>query len=178
MDRTKFETWYGGMWQCEAYGWMMNYPDDIFDQNSAADQCGIDPDDVFYEKGWWIRFSDDPAADWSGPFETKTQAIQHFYSFYGVGSDGEASEYDMLPRSGFHGTSARKAKEPKVTARLIYTRHPWTGDAVWAFMYGEKVFRFIGRPQYYKNRNEAVRDAYQAGWAVEEDNTVRYLGAA
>lgn len=190
MAHMRPETWYGGMWLCEAHGDTTYFPDDVFSRDDAARQCGVDPDDVTHEQGWWARLSAPgytDATDWSGPFKTEKASLDYLYNTYDVDKRGddraeagwevkddfdEEEEPKRGPRGGTHGLGETPRRNKKVF-NLFQDEH-----GRWVFRYGATPFRFSTaslefEELYFSTRQEAVRIATKHGWVVEDNNRLR-----
>lgn len=184
------ETWHGTMWLCEVNGETTLFPDDVFSKDQAADQCGVEEDDVLSETGWWARLSAPgylDSTDWSGPFATEKAALDYLFNLHDIDSRGEdraESGWTMKddldddedkgggPRGGTHGLGETPRRNRKVHNLFQMP------NGRWVFRYGNTPFGFASpelemEPFYFDTREEAVRTAKKHGWVVEANNRVR-----
>lgn len=178
------ETWHGGMWICEAHGESQSFPDDVFSQEQAADQCGVEPEDVVFEHGWWARLSAPgytDATDWSGPFKTERAAIDYLFNEHNVDAQGEEREegwgmrddlddeddMQLRRRTPLHGLEQQSPPNRKV--HNLYQM----ANGRWVFRYGPAPFRFQDEEMYFTSRGMAIQAALRNGWVVEDNNRVR-----
>lgn len=193
----KPELWHGGMWICEdSHGESSNFPEDIFSREEAAKHCGLlDPDDVLYEKGWWVRLSAPgymDATDWSGPFKSKKLALEWFYNFYDVDAEGDERQEgyeldDDLEDEESDGGSLHGAEEDEQGFRMdddleglgqtprnrkVHNLYQQP-DGRWVFRYGPTPYRFENEEKFFPTREAAVRIATKNGWVVQDNNTLR-----
>jgi hypothetical protein len=182
MAHLKPETWHGGMWICEAHGESMQFPDDVFDQDGAAEQCGVDVDDVFYEAGWWARLTAPgytDATDWSGPFKTEKAALNYVYNLHDVDARGDdrGAGYEMQDNLDDDDVQLRKRDslhglEQSPPNRRVHNLYNLP-DGRWVFRYGPTPLRFHGEEMFFSSRDAAVRAAVKSGWVVENNNRLR-----
>lgn len=186
MAHMRPETWYGGMWICEdTHGEGSVFPEDVFSQEQAAEQCGVEPEDVSYEKGWWARLSAPGYMDqteWSGPFKTQKLALDYLYSLYDVDASGDdrSEGWEMRDdlddedegdggvhmRGHLHGLA--EAPRNKKVHNLF--QQP---DGRWVFRFGPTPFRFENEDMFFTSRGMAIQTALRNGWVVEDDNRMR-----
>lgn len=127
---------------------------------------------------WVIRYGRAVMEQNGAPlhFDTRDDAVRmaHKLGFF-VNLDNTLRPLD--PVSDLNGLDdAGQGRKITVHPVLVNKPHAWTGDKVWVFTYDGREFRFIGKPQYYKTRTEAVQAALEAGWGVDEDNVLDLIG--
>ena len=142
------------MWVCEdTHGGSSYFPDDTFSRELAAEQCGVDPEDVSHERGWWARLSDPgyvDQTDWHGPFKSEKLAIDFVYNLYDV--DAEPTQV----RVSLHG-----AEENELERELseVFPK----GSFVCVRAYTSKPGEGLRYPDF---RGWLLEDARSGGWDV------------